>query len=119
MGEAAARLADVCIVTSDNPRSEAPAAIIEDVLAGMPEPEPAAHSGVLSPSPPCLGQSGAGRPAVLVDPDRRAAIRRAVLLADRPGDVVLIAGKGHETYQIFADHTDHFDDREELIAWGR
>ena len=129
MGEAAARLADVCIVTSDNPRSEAPAAIIEDILAGMPEPSchedsrthALTHSDleVLRPSPPCLGQSGAGRPAVLVDPDRRAAIRRAVLLADRPGDVVLIAGKGHETYQIFADHTDHFDDREELIAWGR
>jgi UDP-N-acetylmuramoyl-L-alanyl-D-glutamate--2,6-diaminopimelate ligase len=58
------------------------------------------------------------RPAVLIEPDRRAAIRRTVLLADQPGDVVLIAGKGHETYQIFADRTDHFDDREELISWG-
>ena len=146
MGEAAARLADVCIVTSDNPRSEDPAAIIEDILAGMPEPEqpsepPAAepvHSasapGVLRPSPPWLGQPGAertaalgqpdamrpacSRPAVLIEPDRRAAIRRTVLLADQPGDVVLIAGKGHETDQIFADRTDHFDDREELISWG-
>ena len=70
-----------------------------------------------------LGQPDAmrpacSRPAVLIEPDRRAAIRRTVLLADQPGDVVLIAGKGHETYQIFADRTDHFDDREELISWG-
>jgi UDP-N-acetylmuramoyl-L-alanyl-D-glutamate--2,6-diaminopimelate ligase len=86
MGRIAAELADVPIVTSDNPRSEAPLAIIEEILAGMsPEQE--------------------------VDPDRRAAIARAVGLA-REGDVVVIAGKGHEQGQEFADRKLPFDDRE-------
>jgi UDP-N-acetylmuramoyl-L-alanyl-D-glutamate--2,6-diaminopimelate ligase len=86
MGRIAAELADVPIVTSDNPRSEAPLAIIEEILAGMsPEPE--------------------------VEPDRRAAIARAVDLA-REGDVVVIAGKGHEQGQEFADRKLPFDDRE-------
>lgn len=104
MGETAARLADVCVVTSDNPRSENPETIIEDILAGMPE---AAE-----------GTDAENRLRILIEPDRRAAIRRTVLFADQPGDVVLIAGKGHETYQIFADHTDAFDDREELMSRG-
>ena len=104
MGRAAASLADGVIVTSDNPRSENPEAIIEEVLAGIRDYE--TESGK------------APQIQLMVEPDRRTAIRRAVLLADRAGDVVLIAGKGHETYQIFADHTDHFDDREELISWG-
>jgi UDP-N-acetylmuramoyl-L-alanyl-D-glutamate--2,6-diaminopimelate ligase len=86
MGRIAAELADVPIVTSDNPRSEAPLAIIEEILAGMsPEQE--------------------------VEPDRRAAIARAVGLA-REGDVVVIAGKGHEQGQEFADRKLPFDDRE-------
>ena len=95
MGEACAALADECIVTSDNPRSEDPAAIIRGILAGMP---------------------AAARARAVVEPDRRAALRRAVALANLPGDVVLVAGKGHEDYQIFADRTVHFDDREELLA---
>jgi len=73
MGEVAARLADVAVVTSDNPRNEDPEAIIADIVAGMP-----------------AGPS--------VEPDRARAIARAVALAG-PGDVVLIAGKGHEDYQ--------------------
>ncbi|HKI22048.1 MAG TPA: UDP-N-acetylmuramoyl-L-alanyl-D-glutamate--2,6-diaminopimelate ligase [Gaiellaceae bacterium] len=86
MGRIAAELADVPIVTSDNPRSEAPLAIIDEILAGMsPEPE--------------------------VEPDRRAAIAKAVGLA-REGDVVVIAGKGHEQGQEFADRKLPFDDRE-------
>ena len=85
MGEIAARLADVALVTSDNPRSEDPEAIIAEILAG------------------------AG-PAVEHDPDRRASIFRAVSLA-APGDVVVIAGKGHEQGQEFADgRKEPFDD---------
>ena len=98
MGETCARLADGCVVTSDNPRSEDPAAIIRDILAGMP---------------------AAARARAVVEPDRRAAIRAAVRLANLPGDIVLVAGKGHEDYQVFADRTVHFDDREELLACGR
>ena len=89
MGEVVARRADIMIVTSDNPRSEEPKAIIDDILEGV------IATGV-TPS------------AVLVD--RREAIHEAVLEA-RPGDIVVIAGKGHETGQEFASHTIPFDDR--------
>jgi len=85
MGEVVSRLADVAIVTSDNPRSEDPAAIIDAVLAGMDGAE--------------------------VEPDRAAAIERALEDAGE-GDVVVIAGKGHEQGQTFADRTVPFDDRE-------
>ncbi len=104
MGEAALRLADIAIVTSDNPRSEDPETIIENILSGIPGYETA--------------KTQTGESSVLVEPDRRTAIRRSVLMATHHGDVVLIAGKGHETYQIFADRTEYFDDREELITWG-
>jgi UDP-N-acetylmuramoyl-L-alanyl-D-glutamate--2,6-diaminopimelate ligase len=92
MGSIAIRLADVAVVTSDNPRSEDPMAIISDVLTGLQGTEEASR--------------------VLVQPDRRTAIREAIAMA-KPGDVVLIAGKGHENYQIFREQTIHFDDREE------
>jgi UDP-N-acetylmuramoyl-L-alanyl-D-glutamate--2,6-diaminopimelate ligase len=85
MGRVAAELADVAIVTSDNPRSEEPLAIIQDVLQG---------SGV----------------DVEIDPDRRSAIERAIGLAE-PGDVVLIAGKGHEQGQDVGGVVHPFDDR--------
>jgi UDP-N-acetylmuramoyl-L-alanyl-D-glutamate--2,6-diaminopimelate ligase len=88
MGEAATRLADVTVVTSDNPRSEDPLAIIAEI-------EPGAKRG--------------GHPYT-VEPDRRAAIRAALGEA-QPGDVVVIAGKGHESGQQFADRTVPFDDR--------
>ncbi len=86
MGEVVSRLADRAIVTSDNPRSEEPGAIIEEILAGM------------------NGQED-------VEPDRAAAIARAVAQADE-GDVVVIAGKGHEQGQELRDRTIPFDDRE-------
>jgi UDP-N-acetylmuramoyl-L-alanyl-D-glutamate--2,6-diaminopimelate ligase len=89
MGEVAGRRADVAIVTSDNPRSEDPVGIILQVEDG-------------------LRASGA---TYEVEVDRRRAIARAISLA-APGDAVLIAGKGHEDYQIFADRKVHFDDRE-------
>jgi UDP-N-acetylmuramoyl-L-alanyl-D-glutamate--2,6-diaminopimelate ligase len=88
MGAVAARTADVAYLTSDNPRSEAPDAIAADVLSGIP----AAHLPV-------------------VELDRRAAIRAAIRDA-RPGDVVVIAGKGHERGQRIAGETRPFDDRE-------
>jgi UDP-N-acetylmuramoyl-L-alanyl-D-glutamate--2,6-diaminopimelate ligase len=84
MGEIAARLADVAIVTSDNPRSEEPDAIIAEILEG------AARGRAV------------GAPAVAVEADRREAIDRAIAAAQR-GDVVVIAGKGHEQGQEFAD----------------
>ncbi len=87
MGEIAARLADVCLVTSDNPRSEDPEAIIAEILAGVREGSHVEH-----------------------DADRRASIERAVELA-APGDVVVIAGKGHEQGQEFAGgRKEPFDD---------
>jgi UDP-N-acetylmuramoyl-L-alanyl-D-glutamate--2,6-diaminopimelate ligase len=90
MGKIAAELADVAIVTSDNPRTEEPLRIIEDVLQG----------------------AGTG---VEIDPDRRSAIRRAVELAEAD-DVVVIAGKGHEQGQEAAGVVQPFDDREEARA---
>jgi UDP-N-acetylmuramoyl-L-alanyl-D-glutamate--2,6-diaminopimelate ligase len=90
MGAIAARLADVAVVTSDNPRSERPEAILDDILAGMPEP----------------GDS------LLVEVDRRLAIRAALALAD-PGDSVVVAGKGHEQGQeLEGGRKVPFDDRE-------
>jgi UDP-N-acetylmuramoyl-L-alanyl-D-glutamate--2,6-diaminopimelate ligase len=87
MGEIGARLADVCLITSDNPRSEDPEAIIAEILAGT-----------------------GGAPNVSSDVDRRASIHRAIALAE-PGDVVVIAGKGHEQGQEFAGgRKEPFDD---------
>lgn len=91
MAEAAEELADVIVVTSDNPRTEDPDAIIADIMAGF-----------------------SNRDAVRVDADRTAAIRSA--LADvGPGDIVLIAGKGHENYQVVGTQRVHFDDVEVAI----
>jgi UDP-N-acetylmuramoyl-L-alanyl-D-glutamate--2,6-diaminopimelate ligase len=93
MGEIAAELADLVVVTDDNPRGEDPAAIRREILAGA--------------------AAGGGAAQVVEIADRRAAIRHAVAWA-RPGDVVLIAGKGHETGQRAAGRTRPFDDRVEL-----
>lgn len=89
MGRAARELADVAIVTSDNPRSEDPRAIIEGILAG----------------------ATSGPAELVVEEDRRAAIMNAVRRA-RPGDIVLIAGKGHESGQERAGVVTPFDDRD-------
>jgi UDP-N-acetylmuramyl-tripeptide synthetase len=89
MGEAAASLSDVVIATSDNPRNEDPEAILRDVESGL---------------------RVAGRPYLKLV-DRREAIHRAVAEA-RAGDIVVIAGKGHEDYQIVGTEKRHFDDRE-------
>ncbi len=92
MGRLAAVLADVAIVTSDNPRSEEPMSIIGDVLAGV---------------------DGRGRAEVHVEPDRRRAIELGVGLA-RPGDVLIVAGKGHELEQELDGRRQPFDDRDEV-----
>ena len=89
MGEAAASLSDVTVLTSDNPRTEDPEAILRDAEVGLKK---------------------TGKPYLKLI-DRREAIRRAIQEA-RSGDVVVIAGKGHETYQIIGEETVHFDDRE-------
>lgn len=90
MGEIGTRFADVPVITSDNPRKEDPDAIIEDILTGIP---------------------AEAKTKIMVEPDRREAIRKAITLA-QSDDLVVIAGKGHEDYQILADRTIHFDDRE-------
>jgi UDP-N-acetylmuramoyl-L-alanyl-D-glutamate--2,6-diaminopimelate ligase len=91
MGSVAVELSAVTVLTSDNPRHEEPSQIIEEVRAGIPVG--AEHDGRLT-----------------VEPDRRRAIERAVAMAGA-GDVVVIAGKGHETYQQFGDDRVPFDDR--------
>ncbi len=100
MARTAARLADVVYVTSDNPRGEAPESILNDIRKGFP----AARSD-----------------DVIVQIDRRRAIRQIIRDAE-PGDVVLLAGKGHENYQIIGPEKHHFDDVEEaknaLLALG-
>jgi UDP-N-acetylmuramoyl-L-alanyl-D-glutamate--2,6-diaminopimelate ligase len=90
MAAVAARLADAVVVTSDNPRTEDPKTIIDEILRGLPADR---------------------APAALVEPDRAAAIHTAVARA-AAGDTVLIAGKGHEDYQIIGTEKIHFDDVE-------
>lgn len=91
MGECGGKFADYCILTSDNPRTEDPIQILRDVEVGTKSVTKNYE----------------------IEPDRKKAIQRAVSLANT-NDVILIAGKGHETYQIFADKTIHFDDVEEV-----
>lgn len=96
MGAIAAALSDFVVVTSDNPRTEEPEAIIDDILEGMQE----------------------GGAPYAVEPDRPAAIRYALRLA-RPGDTVVLAGKGHETYQEIDGVQRHLDEREEVASFYR
>jgi UDP-N-acetylmuramoyl-L-alanyl-D-glutamate--2,6-diaminopimelate ligase len=96
MGRIAARFSDYIFVTSDNPRSEDPEAILQDIEPGVLE-------------------GGFGAESYRLIADRREAIQMAIEMAS-PKDVVLIAGKGHETYQIINGATHHFDDREEARA---
>lgn len=93
MAAAACRHADLVIVTSDNPRSEDPLDIIEDIKPGL-------NSGSES----------------IIEPDRRKAIEAALSLCTE-GDVLVVAGKGHENYQIVGSQKSHFDDREVIEQW--
>ncbi len=89
MGQAAAELSDFVVLTSDNPRSEDPLEIMNDAMVGIQTFDVPR----------------------IVEPDRAAAIARAIKEA-RAGDIVILAGKGHETYQVLKDKTIAFDDRE-------
>jgi UDP-N-acetylmuramyl-tripeptide synthetase len=105
MGAIAARRSDLAIATSDNPRTEDPAAILRQIVPGiLSQGVPEADARDLA--------ALAGRKVFVVEPDRRKAIELGIRAA-RPGDTVLIAGKGHETYQIVGQQAVHFDDREE------
>jgi UDP-N-acetylmuramoyl-L-alanyl-D-glutamate--2,6-diaminopimelate ligase len=88
MGAIGARMSDLVILTSDNPRSEEPGAILDDILKGIPD-----------------------RTYVMVEPDREEAIRLGIN-SMKEGDCLIIAGKGHETYQIIGSKKSSFDDRE-------
>ena len=91
MGKAASAYADLVIVTSDNPRSENPQKIMDDIISAIPEKE-----------------------KVIARQDRRSAISCALQEA-KTSDIIIIAGKGHETYQIIGKQKNHFDDREEIL----
>jgi UDP-N-acetylmuramoyl-L-alanyl-D-glutamate--2,6-diaminopimelate ligase len=93
MGAVAGALADVTIVTSDNPRSEDPLAIIAEIEQGLKE-------------------KGTGK--YVIQPDRRKAIEQALSIAEK-GDTILVAGKGHEDYQILGDRTISFSDRDVIL----
>ncbi len=93
MGKIAVKYSDRIIVTSDNPRTEDPRQIIEDILGGLDSTE---------------------KLRTLIIPDRSEAIKAAIAMAG-PGDVVLVAGKGHENYQIIGTKKKHFDDKEEIL----
>ena len=105
MGEIAARYSDLAIVTSDNPRTEEPAAILAEVRGGI------LPLGLREFAPEDLTRGGGEKGFCTIE-NRREAIRLAVRLA-RPRDIVLLAGKGHEDYQIIGTEKHHFDDREE------
>ncbi len=92
MGKIAQALSDKIVVTSDNPRSEDPQQIITDILSGLK---------LINPK------------TVFVEPDRHLAIELLSKISNS-NDVVIVAGKGHEDYQILSDRTIHFDDREEV-----
>jgi UDP-N-acetylmuramoyl-L-alanyl-D-glutamate--2,6-diaminopimelate ligase len=92
MGKIADEKADIIVVTSDNPRSENPDLIISDIMAGIQTVNPQ---------------------RVFVEPERGKAIELLKQIA-KPDDIVMVAGKGHENYQILKDKTIHFDDREEV-----
>ena len=102
MGEIAARLSDVVVITSDNPRTETPETILSEIEAGIGQTK---LNKVIEETEL---QNNSG---YWVEADRRKAIRVALAVA-APGDAVLIAGKGHEDYQILGETRIHFDDRE-------
>jgi murE/murF fusion protein len=108
MGAIAGRLADFTVVTSDNPRTETPDAIIAEILDG----ELRKNSFRFETEEL---KDGITRAGYIVEPERRKAIGLAIKLS-RPGDIVLIAGKGHETYQILGTEKIDFDDRTEAKA---
>ena len=108
MGKIAATMSDLAIVTSDNPRTEDPFGIMEQIKGGI------TPLNLREYRPDELSAGSAEKGFVLLE-NRRDAIRLAITLA-RCGDIVLLAGKGHEDYQIIGTTKHHFDDREEATA---
>jgi UDP-N-acetylmuramoyl-L-alanyl-D-glutamate--2,6-diaminopimelate ligase len=105
MGKIAAQLCDLSVVTSDNPRTENPAAIIDQIIKGVQQLKSRCYL-------PADLRTGFTDKGYVVEADRQQAIQLAIRVSE-PGDTVLIAGKGHETYQILGTSTVAFDDREE------
>jgi len=107
MGAIAARLSDLTVVTSDNPRTEPPERIIEEIISGV-------HRICDRQYRPADLRRGFGGKGYVVIADRREAIRGGIV-ASRPGDTLLVAGKGHEPYQIIGHEKRPFDDRQEAL----
>jgi MurE/MurF fusion protein len=103
MGQTATKFCDLTVITSDNPRTEPPVEIIEQIVQG-------AKKTISEVYTPADLSAGFRKKGYVVEPDRRKAIALAIT-ASRTGDIVLIAGKGNETYQIIGTHTISFDDR--------
>lgn len=103
MGEIGAKISDICIVTSDNPRTENPRKIIDNILTGVQKVAVKKYSVQHI-------MSGFTEKGFTIEPDRRAAIHLGIKCS-QPGDTVLIAGKGHETYQVLGTTKIDFDDR--------
>lgn len=100
MGTVAAEYGDIIIITSDNPRREDPMKIIDEIVMSVRKADVS------------------GKKKVMILPDRRAAIEKALDIAEK-GDMVVVAGKGHETYQIINDDVLHFDDKEVILSWRK
>jgi len=105
MGEIAGRLCDLAIITSDNPRTEMPMEIISQIIQGTIKVSSHEYT-------PLELATGFNKKGYVVEQDRRKAIRLGIKVS-QPGDIVLIAGKGHEDYQIIGNKTVSFDDRDE------
>lgn len=105
MGQIAAKFCDLTIITSDNPRTEPPMEIIEQIVHGTKKTIQHVYT-------PTELSTGFQKKGCVVEPDRKTAIQLAIKVS-RPGDIVLIAGKGDETYQIIGNNTISFDDRKE------
>jgi len=108
MGEIAGRFCDLTIITSDNPRTEDPMEIISRIIEGIKQ----TSSKKYDPKKPANGFREKG---YVIEPDRKKAIKLSITSADQ-GDIILIAGKGHETYQLIRGETFPFDDRDEARA---
>jgi len=109
MAKVAEQLADFIIVTNDNPRTEEPMAIIEEVIAGF-------ENGLAIPFAELRDTSDKRRATKIIEPDRKKAIELAIKTATK-GDIVLIAGKGHETYQIMGTQKFSFSDKEVALEY--
>jgi len=110
MARVAEKLADTIYLTSDNPRTEDPSSILDEIISGLSAD--VELSGATRKSSPKTRRALGVRKSAIVEADRRRAIER--ILADaQEGDIVLLAGKGHENYQIVGDEKRHFDDVEE------